>query len=94
MAIQRLKNSVIKSIQRGSVSVAGVSSVNVSITTVDPTKCVLSVFGTGKVQSGSVFTSRAFQINLTGNNQVTITSNNFGFTDNNGSATWQVVEYF
>ncbi len=94
MPITRAKKSVIKSIQRGSVSVATLGSVTVNITAVDPEKCVLSVYGTGKVQSGSVFTSRAFQISLPNEAQVTITSNNFGFADNTGTATWQVVEYY
>lgn len=94
MGIFSLKKGIVKSVQRGSVAFNNVGSVNVSITSVKPEKCVLYVWGTGKVQSGSVFTSRTFQISLTSSTQVTITSNNFGFTDNTGSATWQVVEYY
>lgn len=95
MAIFSLyKKKIIKSIQRGSVSVAGLGSVSVTIGEVDGNKSVLSVFGTGKIQNGTQFTSRSFQINLTASNQITITSNNFGFTDNTGTATWQVVEYY
>lgn len=94
MGIFSLKKGAIKSIQRGSVSVAGVSTVAVTITEVNANKCVLSVFGTGKIQNGSQFTSRSFQISLSSATQITITSNNFGFTDNTGTATWQVVEYY
>jgi hypothetical protein len=94
MGIFSLKKRSVKSVQRGSVSFNNLSIVNVSITDVVPEKCVIHVWGTGKVQNGSVFTSRTFQISLTSSTQVTITSNNFGFSDNTGSATWQVVEYY
>jgi hypothetical protein len=94
MGIFSLKKSAIKSIQRGSVSVAGVGSVVVAISDVNPSKCVLSVYGTGKIQNSSGFTTRTFQVNLTASNQITVTSNNFGIADNTGTATWQVVEYY
>lgn len=84
----------IKSIQRGAINFNGLGSAVVTISTVDPTKCAISVWGTGKVQNGSVFTSRTYQISMTGANQVTVTSNNFGFADNTGTCTWQVVEYY
>jgi hypothetical protein len=93
MGIQKLKNSVIKSIQRGTVSLNAVNNVTVNISSVDMTKSFLSVNGTGIISITNPVLSRTFQIVFLSNSQIQISAQLGTGTTATGTAAWQVIEY-
>lgn len=94
MGITKLKNSVIKSIQRGTVSLDAINGVTVDITAVDISKSALLVSGTGIISvSSSVAAARSFQIAFLNDSQIRITSQVGVGTTVTGTAAWQVIEY-
>lgn len=95
MAITSYLGDGIKSIQRGTVTMDGVSAAGATITAVNMTKSILSVHGTGIIKvSSAVTATRSFQIAFTSSTQLSITSQLGGVTDATGTAMWQVVEYY
>lgn len=95
MGITSYVGDGIKSIQRGTVTIDNMNSNSVTITAVNTSRCILSVTGTGIINSGgSVAATRSFQIVLSSSTQVTITSQMGTGTTVTGTAAWQVVEYY
>ena len=94
MAISSLKNSTIKSIQRGTVSLDGTNAAIASITSVNITKSVLIVSGTGLISvGGTVTAARSFQITFDSATQIRIAAQAGTGTTVTGTASWQVIEY-
>jgi hypothetical protein len=93
MGIQRLKTSVIKSIQRGTVSLDALNNATVTISSVDITKSILLVSGTGIISITNPVLSRTFQIVFLSNTQIRISAQLGTGTTATGTAAWQVIEY-
>lgn len=94
MGIQKLKKSVIKSIQRGTVSFDSINSVNIDISRVNMDKSFLAVNGTGIINLTNPISSRSFQINFLTATQIRISSQVGVGTTVTGTAAWQVIEYY
>lgn len=93
MGIERLKTSVIKSIQRGTVSLDALNNATVTISSVEMTKSFLVVSGTGIISTTTPATARTFQIVFLSETQIRISAQLGTGTTATGTAAWQVIEY-
>lgn len=101
MAVKSYLGDGIKSIQRGTVSLDGLGTATVTITSVNTARSILFTSGTGILRNGTaatdILSTRAVQGVLTSATQVSITSQAGGLsgtTNVTGTAAWQVVEYY
>jgi hypothetical protein len=94
MGIFSMKKGIIKSVQRGTVSLDGTNAAIASITSVNITKSVLIVSGTGLISvGGTVTAARSFQITFDSATQIRIAAQAGTGTTVTGTASWQVIEY-